>query len=198
MNDSDDYNSHMKIISFEVSNSIKVIAKQHAQERISFEYDRFGLDRQKRIKMVEMGTLGQLIFREYLEKEKIEYTFEFQAGEYDQKDFEIFDNIVEIKTSGYSENEGYRDLNAIYNFDQMQQAEAKNIHISVQIFVNGYKKSDKKFDIDNCNSAHIVGFSTIDELRNSDLKHLPFGKAYLKPLKELREIGSLEKFLKED
>ena len=105
---------------FEVNDSFKNITRKHSLERIEFEFDRFGLPRKNRIQMIELGTLGQLIFKHYLDSEGINYDFEFQAGNYDEKDFQIGERIVEIKTSGYSDEEGYTNLNAIYNYNQMQ------------------------------------------------------------------------------
>lgn len=180
---------------FEVNDSFKNITRKHSLERIEFEFDRFGLPRKNRIQMIELGTLGQLIFKHYLDSEGINYDFEFQAGNYDEKDFQIGERIVEIKTSGYSDEEGYTNLNAIYNYNQMQQAEKKNISLVVQVFVNGYLKNEKTFNLKKCNKAIILGFSTIQDLKNSELRHLPYGKAYLKPLRELKNIQDLQDYI---
>jgi hypothetical protein len=51
------------------------------------------------------------------------------------------------------------------------------------------------FNIEDCNKATIVGFSTIEELKSSKLRHLPFGKAYLKPLRELQNIEKLQSYV---
>ena len=180
---------------FLVTGDVKEITRAHSLERIKYEFDRFGLDKEKRIQMIELGTLGQLIFKQYLDQEGLIYDFEFQAGNYDDKDFQVGESIVEIKTSGYSEKDGYSNLNAIYNHNQMQHAERKNISLVVQVFVNGYSKSAKTFNLEKCDRAVIVGFSTIKELKDSKLRYLPFGKAYLKPLKELHSIEDLKNFI---
>jgi|TARA_B110000008_G_C16917472_1_gene543298 hypothetical protein len=185
----------MNEFNFNVTNSIKKITIDHSKERIKYEFDRFGLNKEKRVQMIQLGTIGQLIFKEYLELKGIVYEFEFQAGNFDEKDFQIRQTIIEVKTSGYSDQDGYEQLNAIYNFDQMQHAELKNISLVVQVFINGYSKSEKAFNIEDCNKATIVGFSTIEELKSSKLRHLPFGKAYLKPLRELQNIEKLQSYV---
>ena len=51
---------------FLVTGDVKEITRAHSLERIKYEFDRFGLDKEKRIQMIELGTLGQLIFKQYL------------------------------------------------------------------------------------------------------------------------------------
>ena len=124
----------MNLKEFLVTEDVKEITRTHSLERIKYEFDRFGLDKEKRIQMIELGTLGQLIFKQYLDQEGLIYDFEFQAGNYDDKDFQVWESIVEIKTSGYSEKDGYSNLNAIYNHNQMQHAERKNISLDTNDF----------------------------------------------------------------
>ena len=185
----------MNFKKFQVTDDIKNITQSHSLERIKYEFDRFGLDKEKRIQMIQLGTLGQLIFKQYLDQEGLIYDFEFQAGKYDDKDFQVGKSIIEIKTSGYQNQSDYLNLNAIYNYNQMQHAERKNISLVAQVFVNGYFKLEKTFNLQKCNTALIAGFSTIRELKDSKLKYLPLGKAYLKPLKELHSIEDLKNFI---
>lgn len=130
---------------FLVTDNVKEITRAHSLERIKYEFDRFGLDKEKRVRMIELGTLGQLIFKQYLDLEGLNYDFEFQAGNYDDKDFQVGDRIVEIKTSGYSEESGYLNLNAIYNHNQMQHAERKKYFSSCSSICKWILQDWKKF-----------------------------------------------------
>ena len=73
----------------QVSNTIMSEAIAHSKERLKFEYDRFKLPTAQRKSMILIGTIGQLIFKEYLEMKNITYKFEYQAGKYDDMDFSI-------------------------------------------------------------------------------------------------------------
>ena len=69
---------------------LKAIMNQaisNSKKRLKFEYDRFKLPTAQRKSMILIGTIGQLIFKEYLEKKNIVFEFEFQAGKYDGMDF---------------------------------------------------------------------------------------------------------------
>ena len=92
-----------------IEEEILTEAMNHSQRRIEFEYNRFGLSRNHRINMILIGTIGQLIFKKFLDKENIDHKFEYQAGQYDNFDFTINNKIFEIKTSGYNVN--YKRLN---------------------------------------------------------------------------------------
>ena len=39
--------------------------------------------------MILIGTIGQLVFKKFLDQESITYDFEFQAGKFDEFDFKV-------------------------------------------------------------------------------------------------------------
>ena len=171
--------------------SIVEEAFRHAIKRIEFEYDRFGLDLEKRISMIALGTVGQLVFRDYLLSQAVDFEFEYQAGKFDNFDFRIGDKIIEIKTSGFEDSKGWSHLNAIYNHDQLLVAQKKNIFASVQIFTNGYSPSTRVFEGAKCNKAVLVGFVPITKILATEKRKLPYGDAHLVPLSALSKIEDL-------
>ena len=104
------------MIELKVSEDLKKEALIHSAKRMEFEYDRFDLSNQKRESMILIGTIGQLVFKEYLESQKVKFHFEYQSGKYDLMDFKLGGEIVEIKTSGYEET--FKNLNLLYSIDQ--------------------------------------------------------------------------------
>jgi len=78
-------------------------ADQHSVDRMSYEYNRFGFKNDQRMSMILIGTIGQLVLKKYLEENKIVFDFEYQAGQYDEMDFSINNEIVEVKISGYDQ-----------------------------------------------------------------------------------------------
>jgi len=180
----------MAIISA-VEQSLIDEALKHAEKRIAFEYDRFKLETNHRISMIALGTLGQLIFRDYLVSKGVEFEFEYQAGRFDRYDFMLEEKVIEIKTSGYDDSEGWAKLHAIYNKDQMRDAVNKNIYGSVQIFVNGYDRKERRLIPSNCSQAVIAGWAPIGVIRSAPIRDLPYGSAHMVPLVTLEEIDTL-------
>ena len=176
-----------------VTEEIRNFAREHATQRMEFEFDRFGLDQTRRHSMIAMGTIGQLAFKQFLELNQVDFEFQLQAGKFDDFDFVINGKIVEIKTSGYGKGSGWKDLNAIYNSSQLKQAVSKKYFCSVQVFVNGYHRSDKTFNLDNCTTATIAGWIKIKDISAYKSVQLPFSSAHLIPLSELNEIQTLLK-----
>ena len=166
-------------------------AYEHAKNRLGFEYDRFHLATEQRISMITMGTIGQLVFKKYLESNKVPFDFQLQYGKYDDYDFKIKAQIVEVKSSGYKNPDDWTKLNGIYNVSQLEQAIAKKYFCSVQIFLNGYDKVNKLFNISKCDTAIIAGWLEIEEIANTDAKYLPHGRAHLIPLSQLKDIKIL-------
>ena len=72
-----------------VDESMKRLAIEHSAERMQYEYDRFGFNNEKRRNMILVGTIGQLIFKKFLDDNKVKYDYELQAGNYDNFDFVI-------------------------------------------------------------------------------------------------------------
>lgn len=165
-------------------------AIQHSAERMQYEYNRFGLSNEKRKSMILIGTIGQLIFKEYLESNNIEFEFEYQAGNYDAMDFSINNEIVEIKTSGY-DIRGFNHLNLFYSEDQLQAGITKGFKYCVQIFINGYIRADRLLDTNNCNSATIAGFVPFLDIKKYPSQRRFFGDDYKVPVRNLINIENL-------
>lgn len=174
-----------------VPKEIGTEAYDHAKNRIGYEYNRFNLVTEQRISMITMGTVGQLMFKSYLESKKIPFSFQLQFGKYDDYDFTINDRIVEVKSSGYKKLDDWRKLNGIYNASQLELALNKKYFCSVQMFLNGYDKVNKLFNINKCDTAIIAGWLEISAIANTDVKYLPHGKAHLIPLNNLKSIEIL-------
>jgi hypothetical protein len=174
-----------------VDPSLGKLAYEHAKKRLGFEYDRFHLGTEQRISMITIGTVGQLVFKKYLESKNIQFEFQLQYGKYDDYDFKIQNKIVEVKSSGYKNPDEWMKLNGIYNASQMEKAITKDFFCSVQIFLNGYDKVNKLFNIAKCDTAIIAGWLEIDEIAKAQVKYLPHGKAHLIPLAQLKEINTL-------
>ena len=84
-----------------VEANLGIEAYEHAKNRLGFEYDRFHLATEQRISMITIGTLGQLVFKKYLESKNVPFEFQLQYGKYDDYDFKIKNEIVEVKSSGF-------------------------------------------------------------------------------------------------
>ena len=176
-----------------VEANLGIEAYEHAKNRLGFEYDRFHLATEQRISMITIGTLGQLVFKKYLESKNVPFEFQLQYGKYDDYDFKIKNEIVEVKSSGFRNPDEWMKLNGIYNASQLEQAIAKKYYCSVQIFLNGYDKVNKLFNIAKSDTAIIAGWLEIEEIAKTDAKYLPHGKAHLIPLEKLKPIGTLLK-----
>ena len=69
----------MTVYSTEIDREIITEALGHSKQRMNYEYDRFKLPESSRMNMVLIGTIGQLIFRKFLNKNNIEHSFEYLA-----------------------------------------------------------------------------------------------------------------------
>ena len=176
---------------FIVEQSIGVEAFQHAKKRLGFEYDRFHLATEQRLSMITIGTIGQLIFKQFLESKNVNFDFQLQYGKYDDFDFKIDKKIIEVKSSGYKSKEEWKKLNGIYNSSQLEYALLNKYFCSVQIFINGYDKVNKLFNYKKCDTAIIAGWLEIEEIAKIEPRYLPFGKAHLIPLANLKPIQLL-------
>lgn len=181
------------VTTVEVSSELAKEAYSHAKKRLKFEYDRFNLKTEQRISMITIGTVGQMVFKQYLDRLEIAHSFQLQYGEYDDFDFKIKDRIVEVKSSGYKNHDDWKKLNGIYNSSQLEQAITKRFFCSVQIFLNGYDKVNKLFNVSKCDTAIIAGWLEIGQVAKFDAKYLPHGKAHLVPLHALKPIDELFK-----
>ncbi len=178
------------MVTREINNSLIDEAIRHSKERLQYEFNRFGLPTPQRKSMILIGTIGQLIFKEYLEEKGVEFDFEYQAGEYDIMDFSINNEIVEIKTSGYGPR-GYNHLNIFYAEDQFQAGIVKGFKYCVQIFINGYIRKDKLLVPSNCNSATIAGFTLFEDIKKYPNQRVFFGDDYKVPINDLIPIEQL-------
>lgn len=181
------------VIEIGVSTELTKEAYSHAKSRLKFEYDRFNLRTEQRISMITIGTVGQLVFKEFLEKMSVPHEFQLQFGNYDDYDFKIKNRIVEVKSSGFRNPDEWKKLNGIYNASQMEHALAKEFFCSVQIFLNGYDKVNKLFNIEKCDTAIIAGWLEISQIAEIEARYLPHGKAHLIPLNNLKPIDELLK-----
>lgn len=171
-------------------------ASNHAAKRLGFEFDRFNLDKSLRVSMITLGTIGQIIFRDYLKSNGFDFEFQFQAGKYDDFDFKINDKIVEVKTSGYENQSKWKTLNGIYNFDQYQNALGKNFFCFVQVFISGYDKKTKALDLSKCKHAVIAGWLKVSDIASFPIRQLPLGDAFLIPISSLKEMSTFKTILK--
>jgi hypothetical protein len=174
-----------------VEQSIGLEAYEHAKKRLGFEYDRFHLATEQRLSMITIGTIGQLIFKQFLESNKIKFDFQLQYGKYDDFDFRINEKIIEVKSSGYKCSDDWKKLNGIYNSSQLENALTKNFYCSVQVFLNGYDKVNKLFNFKKCDTAIIAGWLEIEEIAKIEPRYLPLGKAHLIPLSNLKPLDLL-------
>ena len=174
-------------ISKSISQEIIDKAIVYANDTIDYGYNRFGFDRHTRINMIIVGTIGELIFQEYLHELKIEHDMEFQSGDFDDKDFLIKDKIIEIKTSGFTSE--YKHLNLLYSEDQYQRALTKYDYC-VQIFINGMDSKSKLVKVDNCNVAKIVGFVDFPSMKMYKQSKKYHGDDYKIPLNHLRNMDN--------
>jgi len=171
-------------------------ASIHAAKRLSFEFDRFKLDNSLRVSMITLGTIGQIVFRDYLKSHDFDFEFQLQAGKYDEFDFKINDKIIEVKTSGYENQSRWKALNGIYNFDQYRNALAKNFFCFVQVFISGYDKKTKALDLSKCKHAVIAGWLKISDIGSFPIRQLPLGDAFLIPISSLKEMSTFKTILK--
>lgn len=179
----------MEHINLKIDKELITQAIQHSKDRMKYEYNRFGLSKDKRFSMILIGTIGQLIFKQFLESKNIDFKFEFQAGHYDDIDFKIKNKIIEIKTSGYSEN--YLSLNLLYSQDQLDRGLFKGYDYCVQIFINGYDRRTQLMDINQCNQAVISGYIEFNKIKNFKNFKQYYGDDYKVPLNNLKNILDL-------
>ena len=173
-----------------ITDEMKNEAFDHASQRMNFEFNRFNQNKNFRFNMILVGTIGELVFRNFLISNNITYEMEFQAGEYDVYDFQIGSNIIEIKTSGY-EGITFSNLNLLYNYSQYSNPNRSNYDYVVQIFINGYDRNSKSLDLANCNLATISGYISYSEISNHSLTQNVYSKNYKVPLTRLKPITML-------
>lgn len=165
---------------------MKTRAARHANERIKYEHNRFNRDHAARVNMVLIGTLGELVFCQFLNENDVEFQHNLQAGVYDKFDFFINGKIWEIKTSGY---DGYFDgLNLLYNVKQWKDGEKKGFDFCVLIFINGYHRGHKILNIDECNQGTIAGYIPFNEIPKHDRLDTVYSKNYKVPTEKLIKL----------
>ena len=175
----------------QVTESIKVEASKHSAERMQYEYNRFGLSQEKRKSMILIGTIGQLVFKEFLIANKVKFDFEYQAGQDDLMDFKLDDDIVEIKTSGYDTS--FINLNLLYSSDQFETGMHKGFKYCIQLFINGYSRATKLLELNQCNRCIIAGYIPFADIKNYPNSRQFYGDDYKVPIKDLKDINELLK-----
>ena len=173
-------------VSLAISEAIKEQAVIYSNKRFKYEYNRFNFSQSKRKEMILIGSIGELMFQQFLEINNVKYDFEFQAGQYDDMDFQIGYDKIEIKTSAYADS--YKHLNLLYSESQFTVAKVKNFKYCVQIFVNGSCQKTKKIKYRDINSAHIVGYMSFRDMENYKQTPKWHGDDYKIPLKNLKNI----------
>lgn len=185
----------MSEIQIKIDTDLMKIASEHSEERLKFEYDRFGFSLEQRKSMILIGTLGQLLFKKFLEDNNVVFDFEFQAGKYDKKDFQINGKIIEIKCSGF--NDKYQHMNLLYSEDQFDNGLKKKFEYCIQIFINGYDKSTKLLDMTKCTDSVIFGYIEFGDIKNfKNPKMRYYGDYYKVSLDSLKPISKLLEILK--
>lgn len=176
-----------------LTDELKKSADNHSKRRMCFEYDRFHLSNDKRRSMILIGTIGQLAFKEFLDKNTIKYEYQLQAGNYDDFDFKINEEIYEIKCSGYDANSQYKynRLNLLYSRDQFLAGLNKKFAYCVQLFVDGYNIQTKLLDLDACTHVTIYGYIPFQDIRNYPNQAHYYGDDYKVPLHKLLDIEKL-------
>ena len=181
-----------------LTDTLKHQADIHSKRRMSFEYDRFKLSDWQRRSMILIGTLGQLAFKAFLDKNDIKYDYQLQAGNYDDFDFKINNEIYEIKCSAYDAKTPYKyeRLNLLYSKDQFQAGLNKNFKYCVQLFVDGYNIPTKLLDLSVCSHVTLYGYIPFQNIQNYPNQARYYGDDYKVPLRELWVIEELLKRLK--
>lgn len=172
-----------------VDDNIKKIAEASAIKRIPSEYNRSKFEYDKRISMLIIGCIGELVFQKVLEIANIPFDSSYDAGEVDNFDFLIGGQVYDAKTSYCDGN--YRKLNLLYSEDQYISGTAKEYDWVIQLFINGRDK-DGEFALDLCNQAMIAGaikFKKIENYPNPDRKG--FGDYYKVPLSKLSQFKTI-------
>jgi hypothetical protein len=169
----------MAAVILKISDEMLSDAEEHSKERIKYEYNRAQYSYEQRISMITIGTLGQLGFKKILDDIKIKYSYQLQAGAFDDYDFNINNKICEIKTSGY-DHSGWERLNLLYSKDQYEAGLAKRFDYCFQLFVNGYNRNIRLLDLKKCNTLIIAGFMKFSEIELFKNKKMMFWGDYYK------------------
>ena len=170
---------NLAAVILKISDEMLIDAQKHSNERIKYEYNRSQYNYEQRISMITIGTLGQLGFKKILDDKKIKYSYQFQAGAYDDYDFTINNKICEIKTSGY-DHSGWERLNLLYSRDQYEAGLAKNFDYCFQFFVNGYNRKSRLLDLKKSNTLIIAGFIKFTDIEFFKNKNMMFWGDYYK------------------
>lgn len=176
-----------------LTEEMKNKADNHSKRRMCFEYNRFKLSDDRRRSMILIGTIGQLAFKEFLDKNAIKYDYQLQAGNYDDFDFKINDEIYEIKCSGYDANtqHKYKRLNLLYSRDQFLAGLNKKFKYCVQLFVDGYNTHEKLLDLSICTHVTIYGYIPFQNISNYPNQAHYYGDDYKVPLYKLLDVEEL-------
>lgn len=177
------------MVQIEIDEELKNLAIEHSRERMKYEYNRFGFDNRRRENMILVGTLGQLVFKQFLDLNQIPYDYQLQAGEYDDFDFIVGNDIFEIKTSGYYDV--FNKLNLLYSEDQYSAGIHKGFKYCIQIFVDGLDLNSRLLDISKTTHAVIAGYIEFDNIKYYRQQRRYYGDDYKIPVHELKDIIDL-------
>ena len=172
-----------------IETEMKARASAHSTERLRYEFDRFALPKDQRLSMILIGTIGQLVFKKFLDQENVLYDYEFQAGKFDEFDFKVGNSVIEVKTSGYCDD--FSKLNLLYSHSQFCRGLAKDYKYCVQIFVDGYERSSRLLNLDKVKTATLAGFVRYSDIANFKQSPKFLGDDYRVPLRNLENIAHL-------
>ena len=172
-----------------IETEMKARASAHSTERLRYEFDRFALPKDQRLSMILIGTIGQLVFKKFLDQENVLYDYEFQAGKFDEFDFKVGNSVIEVKTSGYGDD--FSKLNLLYSHSQFRRGLSKDYQYCVQIFVDLYERSSRLLDLDKVKTATLAGFVQYSEIANFKQSPKFLGDDYRVPLYKLENIADL-------
>jgi len=174
-----------------VTQDISSLAYERARGNLGIKYEKFNLETEQRLSVMTMEAIGELVFKEFLELQKISFESRLYSVHQEKYIFILNQKAIETKTIGFKSPNEWQKLNGFYDVTQIEKALASNIYSCVQIFINGYNKVNKLFNKDKCDVAIIAGWMEISEILLKQTKYLPLGKAHILQLEELTETSEL-------
>lgn len=172
-----------------VDDNIKEIAEASAIDRIPSEYDRSKFEYEKRISMLVIGCIGELVFQKVLQIANIPFESSYDGGKVDNYDFLIGGKIFDAKTSYCDGN--YSKLNLLYDEGQYISGTKKGYDYVVQLFINGRDKSGE-FDLNLCNQAIIAGAIKFSKIKNYPNPNQKGFDKYKVPLSKLSKFKTIK------
>lgn len=171
-----------------ISDTMLEEAIKYGKKCLPYEYDRFGLDANKRLQKIIIGTLGELVFKQYLIDNNIFDITEFNlvVGQYDDCDFIIVDKKLDVKTSGFESS--FEKLNLLYAVKPFHRRQYDYV---IKVFVDGYEFHSKNYNFQNVKNGYLVGFIKYSEISNYPKFNFGYSEDYVVPISQLKNISIL-------